>query len=304
MGVQETVKNTETISQPTENAQERTILQDWIWMFTELLGFRDLIWQMLLRDLRLRYKQAVMGILWAIFVPVMVVFSGSVLKFVMATIAGQPLELGTFTGMSVKALGWAFFLGILNNGANSLLGNINLITKIYFPREAIIVSGMLVQFFDSFIGSLVLACLLVSVGAVCWTWNLLWIPLLVILLACTALGIGMFLSCAMVFYRDVKYILSVFTSFGMFFTPIFFEVNQLGPKLSPIMLLNPVAPLLEGLRLSIVRGHDLLQPLYDAQGVLEWHPGFLLYSAVFSVLCLLISWRYFHLKEKLYAEFI
>lgn len=276
----------------------------WIWMFVEPFQYHELLWQMVLRDIKLRYKQAVMGFFWALFVPLMVVCSGTVLKYVMATISGQPLDLPTFANMAVKALGWSLFLGILNNGANSLLGNINLITKIYFPREVIPIAGMMVQLFDTLIGSIVLAGLLICVGVVTWSWNLLWIPVLGVLLILLALAVGFFLSCAMVFYRDVKYILNVFTSFGIFFTPVFFEINQIGGTLGFVMMLNPAAPLLEGLRLVIVQGHNLLQPLSDANQVLVWHPGFLLYAAGVSVLGFIFMWRYFHVKEMQYAEFI
>ncbi len=279
-------------------------LRDWIFMFTELCGYRELMWQMFLRDFRLRYKQAVMGVIWAIFIPMMVVFSGSVLKFVMATVSGQPLEIISFSNMSVKAVAWSFFIGILNSGANSLLGNINLITKIYFPREVFPVSAALTQIFDTTVGATFLFILLVCVGVIQWTFNLFWVPLLGLLLLFMALAISMCLSCLMVFYRDVKYLLNVFTSFGIFFSPVFFEASQLGPRLGPAIMLNPVAPLLEGMRLAIINGHNLLYPLYDAQNVLVWHPAFLLYSALLAVFGLLLAWRYFHLKEKLYAEFI
>ena len=282
----------------------KTGRNDWIWMFVEPFHYHELLWQMVLRDIKLRYKQAVMGFFWALFIPVMVVFSGTVLKYVMATISGQPLNLEAFANMAVKAMGWSLFLGILNNGANSLLGNINLITKIYFPREVILIAGMLVQLFDTLVGTVVLAGLLIFVGAVAWSWNLLWIPILGLLLIMLALAIGFFLSCAMVFYRDVKYLLSVFTSFGIFFTPVFFEINQIGGKLGFVMMLNPVAPLLEGLRLVVVQGHDLFQPLYDANQVMVWHPGFLLYAALVSVFGFIFMWRYFHVKEMQYAEYI
>ena len=277
---------------------------DWLLMFVEPFHYHELLWQMVLRDIKLRYKQAIMGFFWALFVPLMVVCSGAVLKYVMATISGQPLDIPSFSNMAVKAMGWSLFLGILNNGATSLLGNINLITKIYFPREVILIAGMLVQLFDTLVGSVVLAGLLIFIGAVTWSWNLLWIPILGLLLILLALSIGFFLSCSMVFYRDVKYLLNVFTSFGIFFTPVFFEINQIGGKLGFAMMLNPVAPLLEGLRLVIVQGHNLFQPLYDANQVMVWHPGFLLYATLVSILGFVFMWRYFHVKEMQYAEYI
>ncbi len=295
--------NTRNGNTSRETAPE-SVFSDWIWMFTELLGYRELLWQMFLRDIRLRYKQAVMGFFWALFIPIMTIASGSVLKYIMATISGTPLNLEAFSNMAVKAMGWSLFLGVLNNGANSLLGNINLITKIYFPRETILIAGMLVQMFDTFVGSIVLFILLTATGAICWSWNLLWAPALVLLLVCLALAVGFFLSCAMVFYRDVKYLLAIFTSFGIFFTPVFFEVNQIGGKLGTVMMFNPAAPLLEGLRLVVVQGHNLALPLNDASGNMIWRPEFLLYSAFIAIFGLLFAWRYFHLKEKIYAEYI
>lgn len=288
----------------SQNEGCRTGFPDWIWMFAELGGYRELLWQMLIRDLKLRYKQAIMGFFWAIFVPMMVVVSGSVLKYVMATVSGQPLEMISFTNMAVKAIGWSLFVGILNGGATSLISNINLITKIYFPREVLPISALLTQCFDSMVGAAALLVLLIFTHSIVWSWALLWVPVLTFLLICLALGISLFLSCSMVFYRDVKYLLSVFTSFGMFFSPVFYETNQLGGRLAELMMLNPVAPLLEGIRLSVVRGESLLRPIHDAAGTLVWHPAFLIYAVCFSIFGLIFAWRFFHVKERTYAEFI
>lgn len=288
----------------SSSENEKSTLQDWIGMVTEISGYHELLWQMLLRDIKLRYKQAVMGFIWAIFLPIMVVCSGCVIKYVMATLSGQPMNTVLFANMSVKAIGWAFFIGIVTNGSNALVSNIGLITKIYFPREVLSLSAVATQFFDSTIGSIVLAIMLISINCVAWTWNLLWIPLLIILLTMTSLALCMFLSCAMVFYRDVKYILSILISFGIFFTPVFYETNQLGRPLNHFLMLNPVAPILEALRLVIVDGHNLFLPVYDAAGVTIWTPWYLLYAVLMASLGLAFSWRYFHKKEKLYAEYI
>ncbi len=295
--------------QTNEESNEQTSsppsrLADWYNMFAEPFAYNELLWQMLLRDLRVRYKQAVMGVFWAVFSPLMVVISGCVIKYVMATIGGQGLEAEPFANMSVKAIAWSFFMGIVGGSAGCLLGNIGLITKIYFPREVLPMAVICTQCFDSGIGAGVLFIFLACIGSVTWSLNLLWLPVLILLIAMLALAIGMIVSSAMVFYRDVKYLFSVFTGFGIFYTPIFFESNQLGPTLSWVMMLNPVAPLMEATRLVVVQGHNLFVPWYDANQAIVWHPGFLLYSAVFAIVGLIFSWRYFHKMEKQYAEFI
>ncbi len=101
--------NSESSLSPT--LQTDTQWSGWIWMFVEPFHYHELLWQMVLRDIKLRYKQAVMGFFWALFVPIMVVCSGAVLKYVMATISGQPLNLEAFANMAVKAMGWSMFLG-------------------------------------------------------------------------------------------------------------------------------------------------------------------------------------------------
>ena len=281
-----------------------SVLRDWYNMFMEPFAYNELLWQMFLRDIRVRYKQAVMGVFWAVFSPLMVVFSGCVIKYVMATVGGQELELVPFANMSVKAIAWSFFMGIVGGTCGCLIGNIGLITKIYFPREVFPISIVSTQLFDSGIGAGVLFILLALAGTVSWSFNLLWLPVLTLLMVMLALAIGMIVSSAMVFYRDVKYLLSVFTSFGIFYTPIFFESNQLGGTLAWVMMINPAAPLMEATRLVVVQGQNLFMVSYDANNVIVWHPCFLLYSAVVSIVGLALSWRYFHKMEKKYAEFI
>ncbi|HPP52281.1 MAG TPA: hypothetical protein PK777_04960, partial [Thermoguttaceae bacterium] len=116
------------------------------------------------------------------------------------------------------------------------------------------------------------------------------------------------LSCANVFFRDVKYIAQLLITFGIFFTPVFYETEILGPIGSRLMMLNPLAPILEGLRLAVVEHHGLLHVLTasTAAGVEMhlWHPGWLVYSAVWAVGGLLFCWRMFHRLEFLYAEYI
>ena len=101
-------------------------------MFTEVLAYRELITQMVLRDLRLRYKQTIMGFAWALFTPLVMVLSGCMIKFVMAQMSGSSINVMGLCGMTMKTIAWGFVTGAINAGTMCLVGNINLVTKICF----------------------------------------------------------------------------------------------------------------------------------------------------------------------------
>jgi ABC-type polysaccharide/polyol phosphate export permease len=277
-------------------------------MVHELIHYRELLWQMVLRDIRIRYKQAVMGFGWAILMPAMVVAAGCLVKYAMAQAANDTVGVPRLAGMSVKALGWAFFTGAIGFAANSLVSNITLVTKVYFPREMFPLAAVLTQAFDTLIGCLVLAGLLVVAGGIGWTWSLLWVPLLILELFLFTAGLSLVLSCANVFFRDVKYIVQVLLTFGIFFTPVFYEPQFFGPMGAHWMMLNPLAPMLEGLRLTIVEQHNLLLPLVisppDGTAIIAWQPWYLGYAAAWSVFGFLGPWLLFHKLEFIYAEYI
>ena len=117
----------------------------------------------------------------------------------------------------------------------------------------------------------------------------------------------MILSCANLFFRDVKYIVQVILMFGIFFTPVFFEPAMFGPRGSEMLMLNPLSPFLEGLRLSVVEGHNLVAPLLttDAAGmqVVAWSPWYLVYGLTLSVGVLLMGTMVFHRFEHLFAQY-
>jgi ABC-type polysaccharide/polyol phosphate export permease len=129
---------------------------------------------------------------------------------------------------------------------------------------------------------------------------------LVLLVAFTTM-VSLFLSCANLFYRDVKYIVQVVLMFGIFFTPVFFEPALLGPRGALLMALNPLTPILEGLRLCIVDGHDLAEPLtvvIKGTARLAWSPWELLYAAVVSLGGLVLATAVFRRLQPLFAEYV
>jgi lipopolysaccharide transport system permease protein len=290
---------TEHSDAPAET--RRTLLGDLREIAAELAQCRDLVQQLTLRDIRVRYKQAVFGFAWALLIPAAVVLAGMAVRVAFAYASGRELDLTQLGGMAVKAVPWAFFVGCLSSGTASLISNLSLVTKIYFPREVLPLSSVLAQSFDSFIGLVLVALMLPFLG-VTFSVQLLWVPVLLALLWCLALAAALFLSCANLFFRDVKYLVQVFLTFGIFVTPVILDAPMFGAQGSRIMMLNPVAPILEGLRLSVVSRHDLLEPLLAPAGFLFWRPWYLAYAAVWSLGGLLASAVVFHRAERRFAE--
>ena len=258
-------------------------------MFRELIESQELLWALTWRNIQIRYKQTIMGFLWAIFMPIIIILSGIVVKQAMAMFANRPLEISQIVSVSVKALPWAFFVGTLKLAVNSLVGNMNLIKKIYFPREVFPLSSVLSQLFDLMIAIafLVVIFIFAKIGG---SIHLLWVPVLFIFLIFFVTTLGMLLSCANLFFRDVKYIVDVILTFGIFFTPVFYEAKMFG-KWEKIILLNPVGAILENLNNVVVLK---IAPDY------MW----LLYAGVWSIGGFFLAWFIFHKTEPLFAEYI
>ena len=271
----------------------------------EIWAARDLLAQLALRDIRIRYKQAVMGFGWAIFMPVILVLAGAVIRLVMAQAAGVPVNRSDLGAVALKAVPWGFFVGSIGFAVNSLVGNINLITKIYFPREVLPLSAIIAQAFDSAIATAVLVVALPFLGATL-SPALLWVPVLALHIAVFTLGVGMLVSCANLFFRDVKYLVQIVLMFGVFATPVFFEPAMLGPRGAGIMALNPLTAPLEGLRLAVFEGHSLLAPIevQTSSGamVTGWDPIWLAASAAFSFVLLWASVKLFRRLQFVFAE--
>ncbi|GAC1680520.1 MAG: ABC transporter permease [Candidatus Acidiferrum sp.] len=254
----------------------------------ELYKYRELLVMIAVRDIKVRYKQSLMGLLWAILMPLLIVCSGILVRYAYASAAHKPLDLADVVSVATKSVPWAFLVSSIRFSCQSLILNPNLVTKVYFPKEIFPIAAVLSQMFDLFIAGAVLVILLfvVKVGL---SPQILWaVPLLAILII-LAVGIGLLVSAGSLFFRDVKYIVEAFLTFAIFFTPVFYEVAMLGPK-GRWLLLNPVAPLLEGFS-SIVQGRAP-----------NWIWVF--YSLAFSIVTILCSYVLFKKIEPTFAESI
>jgi ABC-type polysaccharide/polyol phosphate export permease len=211
------------------------------------------------------------------------------MKVAMSKVSGRPITVLDLANVSVRAVPWAFFVASLRFGTNCLVANSNLVTKVYFPKVIFPLSAILSQFVDFLIACGVLAIILILLG-VPLGWSLLWLPPLIALLVVLAAGLAIFLCSAGLFFRDVKYLVDMVLTFAIFFTPVFFDAALFG-RWKSLILLNPVAPILEGISAAVV-GQDGLP--------LIW----LLYSAIVALAVLGGSLFFFEKLEPLFAESI
>ncbi|MGQ0639846.1 MAG: ABC transporter permease [Gemmatimonadaceae bacterium] len=288
---------------PRSEAPSRRISSDLREQVLELWAYRELLVQFTRRDIRIRYKQAAIGVAWAVLIPLVVVLSGWVLQLAFSRMSGVRPNDEMLAGVAVKSLGWAFFVGALAFGTASITGHLALITKTYFPRAILPIASVLTQLVDVAIGAVALAIALPFFG-VGLSWALLWVAPLILLLILFTTGVTLAASCANVFFRDAKHVVQIILSFGIFFTPVFFNADAFGATGSRIAMLNPIAPLLEGTRLAVVQGHNLAQPLAGYAGSVAWTPWYLIYAALFAVAAFLGSMVLFHRAEFDFAEYV
>jgi ABC-type polysaccharide/polyol phosphate export permease len=254
-----------------------------------LFQYKDLLLMLIWRDIKIRYKQSVMGFFWAVLMPVLIIGSGMIVMVALSTISGHRINKMDVLAVAAKAVPWAFFVGAVRFGTNSLVANKELVTKIYFPRAIMPIAAVMASFFDFAVAESVLALVLI-LARVGVSIYLLWFPVLLAVLLVFTAGLALLLACANLFFRDVKYLVEVVITYGIFFTPVFYSAGKLG-KWGWILMLNPVGPVLEGISGALV--------LHQAPS-LTW----LLYSATWSVLLFFVSWKIFQKSEAAFAEAI
>jgi lipopolysaccharide transport system permease protein len=273
-------------------------------IIAEVWDARDLVMQFVIRDVTIRYTQAVMGFAWALLMPLLIVGAGMMFKVVVATLSNTPLEGSSIASLAAKALPWAFFAGAISTATQSIIGNANLIGKVYFPRESLPLATVLAQSPDLVVGLVMLTIILPFIG-VSLSWAALWVVVMILLLITFTVGFALLLSCANLFFRDVKYIVQVVLNFGVFATPVFFEPQMLGRKGAAIMLALPLSPFVQAMDMAMVRGHSLLQTVTatTAKGpIVVWAPWMLGYAAASAVVLLFIGMLVFRSGSSRFAE--
>ena len=225
-----------------------------IWEYRELLYF--LVW----RDLKIRYRQSVIGVGWVILQPLltMIVFTAVFGNFVGVPSDGLPYPIFIFSAL----LPWNLFANSLSRGSASVVGNTQLVSKIYFPRLILPLSGVLSPVADFAVAFVILIGMMVWFG-ISPTWGILALPLLVMLAILTALSISLWLSALNVRYRDVGHAVPFLVQIWMFITPVTYPVSLVPEKWRLLYSLNPMTGVIEGFRWALLgqsksrlRDHD------------------------------------------------
>jgi lipopolysaccharide transport system permease protein len=254
-----------------------------LWEYRELLYF--LVW----RDIKVRYKQTALGATWAIIQPffTMVVFSIFFGHLAKVPSDGIPYPLFSFAAL----VPWTFFANGLSQSSNSLVGSGTLITKVYFPRLVIPLASVFSGIVDFVLAFIVLLGMMVYYGLMPTTLNVLWLPLFLLLALTTSLGVGLWLSALNVEYRDVRYIVPFITQFWMLATPIGYPSSLLQQPWRTLYGLNPMVGVAEGFRWALLGTNTAPGPIIAV-------------SSAAAVLILVTGAFYFRRMEKTFADLV
>ena len=254
----------------------------------ELLAHRELLWMWTRRDIKVRYKQSILGGAWAILQPLslMVMFSVIFTYVIEMVSVGSPYPIFVYTAL----MPWTFFASSITLAVSSLIGNINLLTKIYFPREILPLAIIAAGFVDFLVASLVFVGLTV-VYRVSPTVTWLWFPLLLGIQILLTAGVALLTSAIVVFYRDVRFVVPLGMQLWMYATPIIYPVSMVPERLRNLYMLNPMAGLIDGYRRALLLGENPSMQ-YVAS------------SAFISITVLLIAYWYFKRVEWQFADII
>jgi lipopolysaccharide transport system permease protein len=257
-----------------------------VWRYRELLYF--LVW----RDIKVRYKQTILGVTWVVIQPVvsMLVFSGLFGVLLQVPTGGLPYPLFVLTGL----LPWQYFTNALTKSTNSVVDNASLVSKIYFPRLIIPLAGVLSNLVDFFVSAIVLAIFLLAYR-VSPTPAVVWLPFFLLLAILTALGFGLWLSALNVRYRDVRHLIPFVVQIWMYLTPVVYGAALIPERFRWLLGLNPMSGVVEGFRWALV-GSESSQ---------IGAPGPLFAISVFMTVVVLVTGLVFYRKvERTFADVI
>lgn len=254
----------------------------------ELWDYRELLYFLTWRDIKVRYKQTAFGAAWAVIQPffTMVVFSLFFGRLARMPSDGVPYPIFSYAAL----VPWTFFVGGLTQSAGSLVGSANLLKKVYFPRLAMPLATVLSEAVDFAIAFVVLLGMMLYFG-ITPTANIVWLPLLILLAVVTALGVGLWLSALNVQFRDVRYVVPFLTQFWMFATPIAYPSSLLDARWRAVYALNPMVGVVEGFRWALLGTNSAPGPM-------------ILASSAASLAILVGGAFYFRRMEKSFADLV
>ena len=253
----------------------------------ELWRFRELVYFLALRDIKVRYKQTALGVAWVLLQPLLAMGIFSIVFGQRGLAAnGVPYPLFVVSGL----VPWFYFSNATSGASGSVVGNTQLISKVYFPRLAIPLAAVLANLVDLSIG-LVLELVLLAVFGVGFGWQLLALPLLVALIVLTALGVSVWLAALDVQYRDVRYAVPFLVQVWLFATPVIYSSGDVPERWRPLLALNPMTGVIEAFRWALLGNGD--PPVSGLLG-----------SALVVALLLGTGLLYFRRMERTFADVI
>lgn len=270
----------ETVIEPTRGWVSLRIWE--LWKYRELLYF--ITW----RDVKVRYTQAVLGVGWALIQPLMTMMIFSVIFGHLAKLPSEGIPYPIFSYAAL--LPWQLFSSALTRTSSSLIGNAHLLTKVYFPRLIIPVSAIGAGLVDFGISFVVLLGLMFYY-AIVPTWTILWLPLLVVFVLLTGLGVGLWLSALNVQYRDVQHMIPFLVQVWMFASPVAYSAELIPKGIWRLLYgLNPMAGVIQGFRWALLNGDP---------------PGELMLLSVVIVMILLVTGLFFFKRmERTFADIV
>jgi lipopolysaccharide transport system permease protein len=257
--------------------------------FIELWQYRELLYIFAWRDVKVRYKQTALGILWVIFQPlvsmiIFTVFFGNLAKIPSGNL---PYSLFVLSGLVF----WNFFSTALSHSSDSMVSNEHILKKVYFPKIILPCSSIVTSFVDLVINLLILFIFALLIGFVPNVLALIVIPFAILLTSITAVGIGLFLSSFNVKYRDVRYVLPFFIQILLFLTPVIYPLSIVTDRNKLIMALNPMTSVVESVRMIFSQAQVL-------------NPVLILISMLSSVIILFFGLWYFQRTERFFADIV
>jgi lipopolysaccharide transport system permease protein len=276
--MENSARERKTVIKPTSGWAALNLRDMWL--------YRELVFFMTWRDLKVRYKQTLLGVGWAILQPflTMVVFSIFFGNLAKVPSDGVPYPIFSYTAL----IPWTLFSKALQDASRSLVANSHMITKIYFPRMILPISSVLAGVADFLIAFIVLLGMMFYYK-IAPTTNVWALPLFLLLALITAVGVGLWLSALNVLYRDINYILPFLTQFWMYLTPIAYPSSMVPEQWQAVYALNPMTGVVEGFRWALL---GTGQP-----------PGVMtLVSAGVAVVLLISGMFYFKRMERLFAD--
>lgn len=252
------------------------------------IKYKDLFWQLTLRDIKSKYKQSILGYSWVILVPLInLTVLSIVFSFVFKVPTGPiPYPIYLFTAL----VPWLFMTNAIVAATGSVVSNSSLVTKISLPREILPLSAVAAKFVDLFL-TIIIFIFFMILFRVQFQMTTFFVPFILFINLLLIMGISFFLSASNVFFRDIEHALGVMLGVWMYLTPVLYSPDLIPKNLKIFFYLNPMSAIIDAYRGTV---------LY---GVLPFWPGFL-YSCIFSVLIFIGGYYYFVKKSKYFAEVI